>query len=232
MQKLAGTGSFSREELLSVYRILCKNTHPDLTGKDGADFIKVQEAFSRFRNNAGKGSLRPTAAFDPFKVIRETGWKGGFQAKNSLYLGLYRYFLSGLHSYRIRSNQVLQERNLQIIRTILYWAEKYDKEFVRIFTNFNRSVFNHLRISEHYREELKARKILLDGFYWFLHYQDTGRESSRRICLEKLNASAFMLRLFSPLTGSVKSPCLAWMELCLWLQQELDKEPVGFHILF
>ena len=41
--KLLTTRTCTREEFKRIYKLLCKNTHPDLTGKDGSDFIKLQE---------------------------------------------------------------------------------------------------------------------------------------------------------------------------------------------
>jgi curved DNA-binding protein CbpA len=220
VEKMLTKNSFSREDFFKLYRILCKNTHPDLTGKDGKDFIRVQELYEQMKNL--------TVRFDPYKVIRESGFSvphnlgTPFTAdRAALYISLHRYVSLGLHSYKLRSNALLKERNRTVIRTVLYWGNRYDKRFVPLFVDYNKNKFEQVIINENLKHELKGKRLFVEGLGWFTKYQETGRRSSAHIAREKLSFACKLLKSY----GATRSPILPFSD---WLQGELEREPSVF----
>ena len=74
--KVLTTRSCTREEFKRIYKLLCKSTHPDLTGKDGMEFIKLQEIYGKIRARELSGGQNDILDFDPHRVIRESGYQG------------------------------------------------------------------------------------------------------------------------------------------------------------
>jgi hypothetical protein len=219
--KLLTTRSCTREEFKRIYKLLCKNTHPDLTGKDGSDFIFLQEIYRRIKDREHRLSVGASESFDPYKIIYESGYGKVRDSRSALYLSLYRYVSSGLHTYKIRSKDILRERNSLIIRTVLYWAGIYDIKFVQIFIDYNQKILDHIRASSTLRQGVKGKRLFLDGLDWFFKYQDTGRESSGKISRDKLTASIYTLRIF----GFDDAPIIPFSE---WLLGELELTPIAF----
>lgn len=159
--------------------------------------------------------------FNPVKIIEESGYSRVREPRAALYISLYRYGTSGMNAYKIRSKQVLRERNSLIIRTVLYWAARYDKNFVPVFINYNSKVFEHVRVSSSMKQEMKGKRMFLEGLDWFFKYQDTGRASSGTISRDKLRGSIYTFEVF----GYYNSPVIPFAK---WLIAELEKEPVRF----
>lgn len=219
VSKLLTTRSCTREEFKRIYKLLCKYTHPDLTGKDGRDFIRLTEIYTKLQEREAASVL--TDNFNPNKIIEESGYPRIKDPRAALYISLYRYGTSGMNAYKIRSKEVLRERNSLIIRTVLYWGSKYDREFVPIFMDYNSKVFEHIRVSSSMKQELKGKRMFLDGLDWFFKYQDTGRSSSGTISRDKLKGSIYTFHTF----GCRNSPVIPFAN---WLIRELEKAPVRF----
>ena len=211
--KLLTTRSCSKEEFKRIFKLLCKYTHPDVTGKDGQDFIRLTEIYKKVQERE--------ADFDPLKIIEESGYPRVREPRAALYISLYRYGTSGMNVYKIRSKQVLRERNSLIIRTVLYWASLYDRSFVPIFISYNSKVFEHVRVSSSMKQEIKGKRMFLEGLDWFFKFQDTGRVSSGTIAKDKLRGSIYTFEVF----GYYESPVIPFAK---WLIAELQKEPVRF----
>lgn len=228
VEKILTKNTFSKEDFFKLYRILCKNTHPDLTGKDGRDFIRVQELYQQMKNLTAAETITLTSRFDPYKVIRESGFSlpqntnpPGTPDRAALYISLHRYVSLGLHSYKLRSKSLLKERNRTVIRTVLYWGNRYDKRFVPLFVDYNKNKFEQVIINENLKHELKGKRLFVEGLGWFTKYQETGRVSAAHIAREKLYFSCKLLKAY----GGAQSPILPLSD---WLQRELDREPVVF----
>lgn len=228
VEKFLTKNTFSKEDFFKLYRILCKNTHPDLTGKDGSDFIRVQELYEQMKTMGAADSVTLTSRFDPFKVIRESGFTVPQNPDSSvkadraaLYISLHRYVSLGLHSYKLRSKSLLKERNRTVIRTVLYWGNRYDRRFVPLFVDYNKNKFEQVIINENLKHELKGKRLFVEGLGWFAKYQETGRASSAHIAREKLYFACKLLRAY----GASQSPIFPFSD---WLQRELALEPVTF----
>lgn len=218
--KVLTTRSCTREEFKRIYKLLCKSTHPDLTGKDGMEFIKLQEIYEKIHERELSGGQTEVLDFDPHRIIRESGYRGVKDPRAALYISLYRYVASGLHSYKIRSKEVLRDRNSFIIRTVLYWAGLYDEDFVGIFIDFNTRVFEQIRASKTLKQGLKGRRLFLEGLDWFFKFQDTGRASSAKISRDKLAAAVYTMQIF----GFPDAPLIPFAR---WLIEEIALEPLA-----
>jgi hypothetical protein len=222
VEKLLTTGSFTKEDFFYLYRILCKNTHPDLTGKDGADFIRLQEIYQQVKNDLETREVTSDSTFDPYRVITESGYSRSVDVRTALYISLTRYVALGLHSYRVRSRILLKERNRNVIRTILYWANRYDKRFVPIFIRYNENKFENAYIGERLKQGIRGKRMFIEGLKWFVKYQENGRESAAHIAGERLSSARAILEAY----GTGPSPTI---EFAHWLLGELHEEPVGFN---
>jgi hypothetical protein len=220
IEKLLTTGKFSERELKRIYKVLCKSTHPDLTGKDHEGFIKVQDvyqdALTRFRQDVHYGK----EDFDPYKVIYDTGFSGTLSPRACLYICLYRYNAHDLYSFKIRAKASLQERNTLIMRSVLYWAARYDQDFIKIFVDLNTNIFRNIKIIKTIRQYSLARRLFIQGMDLFFQYQEKGRLSSKKIAEEKLYKSIHLL-------CSINNQENPMVPLAEWLIGELTLEPVS-----
>jgi hypothetical protein len=220
IEKLLTTGKFSERELKRIYKVLCKSTHPDLTGKDHEGFIKVQDvyqdALTRFRQDVHYGK----EDFDPYKVIYDTGFSGTLSPRACLYICLYRYNAHDLYSFKIRAKASLQERNTLIMRSVLYWAARYDQDFIKIFVDLNTNIFRNIKIIKTIRQYSLARRLFIQGMDLFFQYQEKGRPSSKKIAEEKLYKSIHLL-------CSINNQENPMVPLAEWLIGELTLEPVS-----
>ena len=216
VDKILSSRAFSERELDRIFKLLCKHTHPDLTGKDGSEFIRLGEAYKLAKRRLGGPA--PQVDFDPRRIIDESGFAGELTPRGALFLSLYRWLASGLHSHRIRTSAVLKERNTLIIRTSLYWAERYDPLFADIFISFNRNLFTGMRASEELKVDRQAKRLLVSGLAWFLRFQDTGRPAAAQLARDRLAYARLLL-------GSERSRRAAGRDLCVWLLGELENPP-------
>ncbi len=221
IEKLLTTGKFSEHDLKRIYKVLCKSTHPDLTGKDHSRFLKVQEVYhdALIKFSAGIPGQKPD--FDPYKVISDTGFSGKLSTRANLYICLYRYNTHDLYSFKIRAKPSLQERNSLIMKSILYWAALYDQRFIKIFIDLNTNVIRNIKTIKTIRQYSLARRLLIQGMDLFFQYQEKGRASSKKIAEEKLYKSIQLLY-------TIDNQDNPMVPLAEWLLHELYFEPVAF----
>jgi hypothetical protein len=222
VEKLLTSGSFTREDFFRLYRLLCKNTHPDLTGKDGSEFIRLQQVYEQVTqsmHSAASFTFKPS--FDPYRIIQESGYPKPEHSRTALFISLQRYMGLGLHTHKIRSKALSKEPARQVIRTILYWANHYDNRFVKVFVDFNKNKFEQIQINEKLKNGLKGRRYFFNGLNWFLKYQETGRSSAAHIAREKLHMAIYLVKDY----GENDTPLVPFAE---WLLEELRHNPVVF----
>ncbi|MBN1798465.1 MAG: hypothetical protein JW822_07800 [Spirochaetales bacterium] len=220
IEKLLTTGKFSERELKRIYKILCKNTHPDLTGKDHASFIKVQDVYQDALTRFSTDTPVNKADFDPYKVIYDTGFSGTLSPRACLYICLYRYNAHDLYSFKIRTKASLQERNMLIMRSVLYWAARYDQDFIKIFVDLNTNIFRDIKTIKTIRQYSMARRLFIQGMDLFFQYQEKGRPSSKKVAEEKLFRSIQLLY-------AIDNQDNPMVPLAEWLIGELTLEPVS-----
>ena len=211
VEKILSTHTATREELEYVYRALCKNTHPDLTGKDGSEFIRLQQVF-RYVREAGASSHDP----NPARVARETGYAGPLTPRAGLFSCLERYVQLGLHSPRVRMRVLLKPYSLRVLHAVEYWGGMYDPAFPIVFSRFNARRFERLATRADVKNYLYGRRLFADGLRWFLEYQGFGRESCRDIARERLRRSVGVYRF----ARMADNPVIPFAE---WLLRELEK---------
>jgi hypothetical protein len=193
IEKLLSTGRFSEYDLKRIYKVLCMSTHPDVTGKDHAHFIRVQEVYHDALSKCKTDTRAAFTRFDPYKVIYDTGFSGTLSVRACLYICLYRYNTHDLYSFKIRANPSLRERNTLIMRSILYWASVYNQDFIPLFIKLNTNVIRNIKTIGTIRQYSLARRLLIRGMDLFFRYQEKGRASSKKIAEEKLCRSMQLL---------------------------------------
>lgn len=227
IEKLLTTGKFSEHDLKRIYKVLCKSTHPDLTGKDHTGFLKVQEVYHDALSKLSAGIPGQKSDFNPYKVIYDTGFSGKLSTRANLYICLYRYNTHDLYSFKIRAKPSLQERNSLIMRSVLYWAALYDQRFIKIFIDLNTNVIRNIKTIKTIRQYSLARRLLIQGMDLFFQYQEKGRASSKKIAEEKLYKSIQLLY-------AINNQDNPMVPLAEWLLHELCLEPaaviLGNHI--
>ncbi len=216
---LLSTGSCGEAEIQKLYRLLCKQTHPDLTGKDGSQFLKVQQAFEQLQGNSSLSTSFPRLEnFDPFQLLRDMGHALPLSPQASLYISLDRYLSLGLLSFKMRSKENLRNRNISVLRTVLFWAQQYDPAFIDIFLRLNRNIFQFSQSTQQMKNYTYGKKITLDGFRIFFEYQEMGREGSRKVCGEKLVLAGRIITL----AVGASNPLV---DFCSWALKEITLEP-------
>ena len=213
VEKILSTHSATREELEYVYRALCKNTHPDLTGKDGSEFIRLQHVFRHVRD-AEVTSHAP----DPTRVVRDTGYGGPLTPRAGLFSSLERYVQLGLNSPRVRMRVLLRPYTLRVLHAVEYWGGLYDPSFLVVFARFNARRFERLTTRAEVKNYLYGRRLFADGLRWFLEYQSFGRMSCRDIACDKFRRAIGVFRF----ARMADTPVIPFAE---WFLLELEKPP-------
>jgi len=211
IKRLIEKGKFSELELKKVYRELCKQTHPDITGKNSQEFIEIQNDYK-----IAKKYL--TSLLSSNYNVNE------FKPRIMLYKCLYNYNLYGLNSSKIRRMPELKSRNLSLTKELIFWANIYDQDFLKIFIEYNKK---HIKDFNGWKEEeifKKGRDYFIKGFNFFLEYQSNGNLGTKKVCLTYLQESTFELTLISKSTLRQSIANFA-----NWLINELDKKPVLFN---
>jgi hypothetical protein len=202
--------AFTENDLKKIYREFCKKTHPDLTGKNSTDFIILQKEYEEAKNYLSNIKLN-------LKL------KTSKDSRKLLFKNLCDYNAYGLHSSRIRHNQILKDRNNELIKEILIYANQYDKEFVKIFLFYNEVHIKKLDEWEIEKKMNTARKIFLKGLNNFLDYQATGNPNTKKISISFINETIHDLNLLTP--TSIQK---AIIDYCSWLLKEIDLPPAIF----
>ena len=234
-RELLKSGSISEEMLKSIYRRFSKETHPDVTGKDGREFQRIHQEYEEAHKYLKKhlvgmegpeGELNPFPSFSPTRVIVDCGYHREINPRTAVYIGLYRYVTAGLHSHRVRSKSTLGKRNLEIIRTIVYWSYLYDPGFIPIFVDYNRQYAVQYRKFFRNNRIVMCRRLFQQGLRLFLLFQDQGRSTAREIAADKLSFIVDMSRFISP------SPSQnSIYRFSQWLLAELEKESTHLSIM-
>ncbi len=219
IEELRKRGDLTEEELKQEFRALVMRTHPDRPGGTERDFIRVREAFAeleeQLRNHSARRGLYD--GFDPLAIPRELGLEEPITARTALYASLTRYMAAGIYAFKIRSNPSLKNRNLRIIKSVLYWGERYDPEFLRLFSNYLRQQNNFTFVTGEHRIYFFVRKVFIRGVDWALQYQQHGREATAKVARDWLNYATLLASSSEhPGTGSLR-------DLAGWLIKELDE---------
>jgi hypothetical protein len=214
ISKLLKTGRYSKKDLAAIYRFLCKHTHPDTTGGDSSAFLKVRETYAKALSRFdAPGTI--AGEFDPYEIPRQIEYYGLNAPRNCLFACLSFYMVLGLQSFKIRSNPSLKERNNKVMRSVTYWADLYDPRFVKIFLEFNRQVIQPMASTMDMKNYTYAKRAFYSGLEWFFLYQETERESCRKIARDKLSASVFTMEKFVRRNDPI-------VPFARWLLAELD----------
>lgn len=211
IRELFSNTDISEQQLKKIYRDFCKQVHPDITGTDGGDFNILQEEYEEAR-----GYLK--------KIMGITHGKMGslhFDPRKGFYKSLAYYNAAGLHSAKVRLRKELKERNNTIIKSVLFWAELYDPEFIQLFLDYNKvylKSFNRWKSEKHLKN---ARRLFLEGFKNFLDYQRSGLEIYRRT-----TASFFRDALFDLANVEAENLKMPMTHLIAWIEEEIKNPPV------
>lgn len=222
----------SDAELDQLYRMLSKQTHPDLAGGDGSLFILLRERYLQRKAKAQEpggaaAGTAPTpksksASIDPYRVIRDSGYDGALNARECLYVALNRYYGLGMYTHRMRRNDS-GDRRLELVRaTVTYWAERYDRAFLELFRSYDQTY--HVTVTDmSYRDRLYARRCFLQALDWFFKFQEHGRSATGKIFAERAEWARLVLQ--RRLEDAQAIAMLAFVE---WLLREYAKPPVLF----
>jgi hypothetical protein len=214
ISKLLETGRYSKKDLLTIYRYLCKHTHPDTAGGDGSAFLKVRETYAKALSRFDT----PGAAageFDPYEIPRQLEHGGDGTPRSRLYACLGFYLALGLQSFKVRSSPSLKERNEKVLRSVAYWANLYDPKFVKIFAEFNRQVIQPMASTVDMKNYTYAKRAFHSGLQWFFLYRETGRDSCRTMARDKLASSIFTMEKYLRRDDPI-------LPFARWLLAELD----------
>ena len=224
LEELRHRNDLTIEQLRQAFRTLVMRTHPDRPGGRAQDFIRVREELAKLekqlQSEAGRRSLYD--GFDPLAIPRELGLEEPFGPRTALYASLTRYMAAGIYSFKIRSNPSLRKRNLRIIKSVLYWGEAYDEEFLRLFSNYLRRQNDFTYPAKELRVYLFVRKVFIRGVDWALQYQQHRRPATAKVAKEWLNYAEL-------LGGGSNHPGVGSLRaLSRWFSKELDLESEGF----
>lgn len=218
IEELRKRRDLTEEELKQQFRALVMQTHPDRPGGTQGDFIRVREAFAELERQLRSEATRQGlyAGFDPMAIPRELGLEEPITPRAALYASLSRYMSAGIYSFKIRSNPSLRNRNLRIIKSVLYWGEQYDPGFLRLFSDYLRQQNNFTFVTGEHRIYFFVRKVFIKGTDWALQYQQHGREATAKVARDWFNyASVLASSSEHPGTESLR-------ELGRWFLKELD----------
>ena len=200
----------SETELKRVYRRLCKLTHPDLTGKDGREFTRVNEEYQEAR----KYISRLDKSFGPGRAKLP---RGRLDPGLALFVSLLYYTTSGLHSTRVRLKPALKARNRLVIERVVRWAEIYDPEFIPVFIAYNKSWLIRFTDRETRIRLRRAKRLFLSGLNFFFDYKIRGYGVARKVCVSYLKEASFEFLGID--REQVRG---AFIDFIRWLLKEMD----------
>jgi len=243
LQNLLSQGDFSESELKRTYYELCKETHPDITGKGSApflrlqqDYIDAQEYLRRIETSEIDIEENPNTAWSQFQSAAERSEQQDtsqtqsklrfedFEPRTALFLSLDRYNAAGLHSARVRLKEELRNRNKEILQEVLHWASIYDPEFIPIFLEYNRTYLQTFKRWKKQSQFRLIRKKFLYGFSSFLNYQRNGGTGNTRLARSYLNETGTLLRRLSPI-GKEHEAMLHFSD---WMLKQLEQPSVQY----
>ncbi|MCG8571538.1 MAG: hypothetical protein MJB14_15490 [Spirochaetes bacterium] len=214
LKSLISGRNISEKQLKKIYHYLCLQTHPDLTGKDGKEFIEIQKEyqqacmyFNKLKDFVKEGEIDPSRLKNP---------------RHELLLNLYHYTIAGLHSVKIRMKPELKSRNAKIIKSILFWAKWYDKNFITIFIDYNKPQFKCFKQWQSEKEHKVIRKQFLYSLYHFFQYQKTGSQSKYEAAKINLCDTLDMIQINS------KNSLITLERMVNWFLKEIEFSPLYF----
>lgn len=197
IEKLLSKGKYSRKDLLSIYRFLCKHTHPDIRKDGGELFLRVRQvyeaALEKLNHRTSAMPSPSTASIDSAKFREFLDVPQVQTPRGYLFSALRLYFLLGLHSYKVRAAVGKNERYTLVVQAAQYWAEQYNPRFSEEFRRFNERIFQPITDLRKLKTYALAKRLFVSGAELFLHYQETGREISRKLAEEKLSSALHLL---------------------------------------
>ncbi len=197
IEKLLSKGKYSRKDLLSIYRFLCKHTHPDIRKDGGELFLRLrkvyEEALEKLNHRASVTPSCTISSIDPTQFSRFLDLPRAQTPRGYLFSALRLYFLLGLHSHKVRASVGKNERYSTVIQAVLFWAEQYNPRFSEEFKRFNERIFQPIADLRKLKTYALAKRLFVSGAELFLHYQETGREISRKLAGEKLTSALTLL---------------------------------------
>lgn len=219
IDRIIKTGEYTDADLKKLYRMLSKQTHPDINGGSTEEFKKMCMVISEAQKRLeGSDSIAAgTGSFDPVRVFADAGYNGPYVARPCLYKALHRYYHLDIHTYRIRANPKLLQRNELVVKTILYWGRLYDPDFCQIFTTYHQTNVFFSIASKQPGKYSQVKNLFYAGFMNFLYYQ-SGKysEFKMKYSRELLHSAR------NTLTAQV-SPSHPFLCIIDWLVNELEK---------
>lgn len=214
LRKLFSIKQVDEENLKVLYRKLCKKTHPDLNGGRSEDFLKVKSEYEQALD-----FLKKMKGFK-FEHI-ESEETSPLNPRLGFIRAFYYYHAVGLHSIKIRLKEELKERNREIMKRVIHWANLYDRSFIPIFLNYNRSyllTFNMWRNDKVFKV---GREHFLTGLSWFFDYQRIGTDSYHRVTASYLDDALCEMHNMesTPYRAAI-------IEMLKWLVEELKLPPI------
>ena len=199
------------DNLKKIYRALCKKTHPDITGKNGNEFINLQREYEEARKYVVEFE-----GLSAEKILKP---------RYFLYKNLRDYVSYGLFSSRIRKHPVLKQRNEALLTEIIKLANLYSKEFMKIFLEYNRVHIKKLNEWSTEKKIKNAKRLFLSGINCFLDYEGNGNILSYRASKSYLYDCICELKLIGK--GHTQNML---NDFCVWILKELELPPVKFFI--
>lgn len=214
----------SERELLRFYRRGIRLLHPDRCGDDGSRCVEFQQLYASFEREWRERRLVSaiTLTVDPYQVLRDVGIEGEISSRAALFVALYRFRSLGLDRWKVRTRIDLKKRNERIIRSLFYWAYRYDRWSVatlRAFLLQSRGfAIREGQVPLYYY----LRKLVFRALNLLIRYQDNRREATRSIAIDLLN---YAQRLCPREMNGESSIFSSISDMRGWLRAEFDRSP-------
>ncbi|MDA3901094.1 MAG: hypothetical protein PF637_11325 [Spirochaetes bacterium] len=207
---------FTEESVRRAYRLLSKQTHPDITGKGADDFIRLREEYEQALEGIESLAGYFTAVSRSQTVPDER------YCRLMFYLSLKRYITVGLFSVKLRIRESVQRRNRIILEDVVKRAQQYDPSFVSVFLNYNRNHLRRFSIWYNSKHNKNGRIYFIKGISFFLEYQLRGGCELYNIAYSYLEDSLYEL---SDCEGN--SVETAMHDFARWLFDELKQKSLA-----
>lgn len=206
---------FTEERVRHAYRMLSKQTHPDITGKDSSDFIRLREEYERVLE--GIDSL---ARYFSVEVSASPAYDEKY-CRLMFYLSLKRYMTVGLYSVKLRIRESVRQRNRIILEDVVKRAQDYDPSFIPLFLNYNRNLLRRFSLwySSSGRRNKNGRNYFIKGINFFLDYELRGSREMLNITTSYLKDAVYELD-----DGDNDPVNTAMYGISCWLLRELKRK--------
>ena len=190
LEQYQRTGRFSMSEVKHIYRVLSKQTHPDISGKESDLFIRLQKAYEQAQL---KGRQQSSLSTSGLRILDDLGYANAMPVKAIFYILIQQYFKRGTYRKKVYLNSNLYRKNREIIDAIQYWGGEYNEDFPRIFSDFRNSLNSILPLGDDTRRFIWAQRIMVKGILACSWYQEKGRNAHRIIASENLVTTAHII---------------------------------------